>query len=158
MLFCPPASFITPGVPQKRTHLFQNRTCFKKRKNNKRLSNRLMTRYRQPSGSFENRYSHKKISNNPFKLYTAYYKTKRDCVQFIVHTAPGYTCNIAKIAFQQSEALSAHRARFSPFNSGFSRKLREKNLAFQVGLNCNKYTQFLFKSGIRTYAQFPAFF
>ena len=42
--------------------------------------------------------------------------------------------NVAKIAFQQSEALSALCARFSPFNSGFSRKAREKHLAFQVGL------------------------
>ena len=42
--------------------------------------------------------------------------------------------NVAKIAFQQSEALSALCARFSPFNSGFSRKAREKHLTFQVGL------------------------
>ena len=35
--------------------------------------------------------------------------------------------NVAKIAFQQSEALSALCARFSPFNSGFSRKAREFN-------------------------------
>jgi len=44
------------------------------------------------------------------------------------------TSNVAKIAFQQSEALSALCARFSPFNSVFSRKAREKHLAFQVGL------------------------
>ena len=47
------------------------------------------------------------------------------------------TSNVAKIAFQQSEALSALCARFSPFNSGFSRKAREKHLACQVGLYCN---------------------
>ena len=38
------------------------------------------------------------------------------------------TSNVAKIAFQ-----CAVRA-ISPFNSGFSRKAREKHLAFQVGL------------------------
>ena len=36
-----------------------------------------------------------------------------------------HCCNVAKIAFQQSEALSALRARFSPFNSGFAQKVRK---------------------------------
>ena len=36
-----------------------------------------------------------------------------------------HCCNVVKIAFQQSKALSALRARFSPFNSGFAQKARK---------------------------------
>jgi hypothetical protein len=45
-------------------------------------------------------------------------------------------CNAAR---GDSNALHARRA---PFNSGFSRKTREKHLEFQVGLYCNFKTVF----------------